>query len=320
MGMKSIYKIFYRVKPWVPRGLQLALRRRMVLRKRAAVSNVWPIDPKAGASPRGWTGWPGGKRFAVVLTHDVESAEGAARCVDLAEKEGRLGFRSSFNFVPERYPVPRDVREDLARKGFEVGCHGLCHDGKYFESWELFSSRAEKINRYLKDWNAVGFRTPSMLHKLEWLHVLDIEYDMSTFDTDPFEPQADGECTIFPFLAWDTARGDGYVELPYTLPQDFTLYILMKERDNGIWKRKLDWIAENGGMALINVHPDYLDLDGKSHSRETYPATHYEEWLEYVSANYAGQYWNALPREVAFFMKRDNRHIVREINLCPGKN
>jgi hypothetical protein len=38
-----------------------------------------------------------------------------------------------------------------------------------------------------------------MYHDLELLHHLDIEYDASTFDTDPFEPQPDGMGTIFPF-------------------------------------------------------------------------------------------------------------------------
>jgi hypothetical protein len=33
----------------------------------------------------------------------------------------------------------------------------------------------------------------------DWLHQLNIEYDLSTFDTDPFEPQPEGRHTIFPF-------------------------------------------------------------------------------------------------------------------------
>jgi len=35
-----------------------------------------------------------------------------------------------------------------------------------------------------------GFSLPSMHHNLEWIGELDIEYDASTFDTDPFEPQS----------------------------------------------------------------------------------------------------------------------------------
>ena len=50
----------------------------------------------------------------------------------------------------------------------------------------------------------MGFRTPTMFHHLEWTGELDIEYDSSTFDTDPFEPQPDGVGTIFPF--WVPAK------------------------------------------------------------------------------------------------------------------
>ena len=84
--------------------------------------------------------------------------------------------------------------------------------------------RARKlINGYLQEWNAVGFRSPSMQHNLDWIHDLDIEYDASTFDTDPFEPQSDGMGTIFPFLVPEQNGQGGYVELPYTLPQDFLI-------------------------------------------------------------------------------------------------
>jgi len=42
------------------------------------------------------------------------------------------------------------------------------------------------------------------------------------------------------------------VELPYSLPQDFSLFVIMRERNIDIWKIKLDWIVEKGGMALLH--------------------------------------------------------------------
>jgi hypothetical protein len=41
-------------------------------------------------------------------------------------------------------------------------------------------------------WYIGNSLSPSMYHDPEMLHQLDIEYDASTFDTDPFEPQPDG--------------------------------------------------------------------------------------------------------------------------------
>ena len=52
------------------------------------------------------------------------------------------------------------------------------------------------------DMESVWVSPPSMHHNLEWIKDLDIEYDASTFDTDPFEPQADGVGTIFPDYMW----------------------------------------------------------------------------------------------------------------------
>jgi len=159
----------------------------------------WPIDHNAGKPPEGWTGWPNGNKFALVLTHDVETAEGLDKCYQLAEIEERLGFRSSFSFVPGDYPVPAALRQSLTDRGFEIGVHGLHHNGNPFRSDSFFKKQAIEINRYLKEWGSVGFRSPSMYHDLELLHHLDIEYDASTFDTDPFEPQPDGMGAIFPF-------------------------------------------------------------------------------------------------------------------------
>src|SRR5690606_27578977 len=123
-------------------------------------------------------------------------------------------------------------------------------------------------------WKAVGFRSGIMLRQLDWIHDLDVVYDASTFDTDPFEPQPEGSHTIFPFRIppGGEERGGGYVELSYTLPQDSTLFLLLGEETPEIWMRKLDWIASRGGLALVNIHPDYIHFSGKR-SSSYYPAS-----------------------------------------------
>jgi hypothetical protein len=86
--------------------------------------------------------------------------------------ESGLGFRSSFNFVPEGYKVSPAIRGTLEKAGFEVGVHGLTHDGKLYSSRVDFEAKAKKINEYIEQWGASGFRSPSMHHNLEWLHAL----------------------------------------------------------------------------------------------------------------------------------------------------
>jgi hypothetical protein len=297
----SVLRIYYILKPFIPRPLQILLRRRLALRKRLLSKNIWPIDERAGKQPKGWLGWPERKKFALVLTHDVETAIGQEKCFGLISLEQKMGFSSSFNFVPERYRVSPDLRRYLTNNGFEVGVHGLTHDGKLYASRKIFKKRAIKINHYLKEWGAVGFRSPAMHHNLDWIQDLNIIYDASTFDTDPFEPYSDGVGTIFPFRVSGSSPGPGFVELPYTLPQDSTLFVLFNERTIDIWKRKLDWVAKNGGMALMLTHPDYMSFNGTIQRSTEYPVQFYEQFLEYVKTRYDGAYWHVLPKDMALF-------------------
>jgi peptidoglycan/xylan/chitin deacetylase (PgdA/CDA1 family) len=296
-------KLFYILKPLIPRSLQIYLRRKLVIRQREKFKDTWPVLLSSAKKPVNWQGWLNNKKFAFILTHDVESIDGHDKCKELMQIEKDLNFVSSYNFVPEKYNVSSELRKYLEDNGFEVGVHGLNHDGKLFSSKSIFNARSKNINKYIKEWGAVGFRAPAMHHNLEWIKQLDIEYDLSTFDTDPFEPQSDGVGTIFPFIVERENKQNGYAELPYTLVQDFTLFILMKEKDISIWKEKIDWIADNGGMVLVNVHPDYVNLNNNP-KMEEFPLELYIDLLKYVKTKYGGKYWNDIPRNVATFVKK----------------
>jgi uncharacterized protein len=300
-------RLYYSIKPLVPPALRMNLRRWFALQKRDRVGDVWPIMPGSQSPPEGWPGWPEGKKFALVLTHDVEGSAGLQKCQQLVDLEKRLGFRSSFNLIPQgEYSSTAKFRQRLIDDGFEVGVHDLYHNGKLFLTKSEFSRNAPHINRHLREWGARGFRSGFMLHNLEWLHELEIEYDLSTFDTDPFEPQPQGRGSIFPF--WVAKPGcpdgaEGYVEMPYTLPQDSTLFLLLGERQPDIWFQKLDWIAKHGGMVLLDAHPDYMAFGSQWQKGREYPVEMYVRLLEYVRSRYAGAYWQALPFEVGRFVR-----------------
>jgi hypothetical protein len=208
----------------------------------------------------------------------------------------------------------------LTRNGFEVGVHDLNHDGKLYRNHREFSRKAQRINSYIREWGAVGFRSGFMMHNLQWLQELNILYEASTFDTDPFEPQPDGAGTIFPFWVPRTNPDEcasaphsalldrvhtlthgGYVELPYTLPQDSTLFLVLGERHPSIWMHKLEWLAKHGGMALPNTHPDYMAIDGLPTGSHEYPIALYRNILAHLSSRYGAAYWHALPRELAAY-------------------
>lgn len=319
--MRLSHRLYYFAKPFLPWRLRMAMRRAAASRTLKSCTETWPINPSAATPPAGWTGWPGGKRFALVLTHDVEGPNGLANCRRLAEVEMELGFRSCFNFIPEgSYRVTAELRHWLQQRDFEVGVHDLHHNGFLYLSAQTFQRKATRINHYLREWGAQGFRSGFMFRNLTWLRQLEIAYDSSTFDTDPFEPQFDGSGTIFPFWvgrpeidgapapATDLNPGartpphrSGYWELPYTLPQDSTLFLVLEKASNEIWLRKLDWLAESGGMALINVHPDYMDVSTRRNGTPRSVGEHYLDLLRHINSRYPDSYWHCLPREMAAF-------------------
>ncbi len=303
MSLNSIFiNVYYPLKPYMPRRVQLTLRRAFALAKRRVHRHCWPVKPGSAMLPDRWGGWPEGKRFALVLTHDVDTQRGHDKCLNLMNMEQEEGFVSSFNFVASEYAVSAGLRNTLVDNGFEVGLHGLYHNAELYESHDKFNRQAVRINEYLHEWQAVGFRSPCMYHNLEWMHALNISYDASTFDTDPFEPQPDGVGTIFPFTV-EAPDGHRYVELPYTLPQDFTLFVLFKEKNIATWKQKLDWVVRHGGMVLLNTHPDYMNFGNEQRSYESYPAQYYRELLRFIEKKYDGCYWHVLHRQMAQFWR-----------------
>jgi peptidoglycan/xylan/chitin deacetylase (PgdA/CDA1 family) len=239
--------------------------------------------------------WPNAAPFAFVLTHDVEDEPGVRHCLALADVEEELGLRSSFNFVPHKYPIDQGVIRELQARGFEIGIHGYNHDGRLFTSRKTFVRRTGPINQAARRYSAVGFRSPMVHRNLEWLQDLDVEYDASYFDIDPYQAMPGGVGGLWPFIA------GRFVELPYTLPQDHTLLIVLQERTPRIWNEKLDFIRRHSGMALMLTHPDYLI--------EPSQLALYRDFLAPVVSS--GDFWHALPKDVArWWRQRDASRLT----------
>jgi peptidoglycan/xylan/chitin deacetylase (PgdA/CDA1 family) len=315
-------RAYYAVKPWLPRAAQLQLRRLYARRQARRDFPAWPVEPllvdhfhahqRAALAASGRERlpivnfWPEGRRFAAVLTHDVEGPAGVANIPRVLEIEARHGMVSSWNFVAEWYAIPDGTFDRIRDAGGEIGLHGIKHDGRLFTDRAVFDATLPLIHRYLREWDAVGFRSPATHRNADWMPDLGCLYDSSFPDTDPFEPQPGGCCSIFPFLLGDL------VELPITLVQDHTMWEILQRDSIDLWVRKSDWIARNHGLINLIVHPDYvvrpdrLDL--------------YDRYLGYLRAlvdDHAG--WHVLPRDVARWWKRraeltvDDRDGVPEI-------
>jgi hypothetical protein len=294
---------YYRVRPAIPRAGQIWMRRQLSHVQARTRFPRWPVESslhdlyarlfrhvtEVAGQPVPWLSpWPHGRTWALVLTHDVETSVGYERMRLLMDVELEHGYRSCWNFVPRRYAVDDGAVKALQRDGFEVGVHGLYHDGRDLESLATLGERLPAIRHYANRWGAVGYRSPATHRRWEWMPLLGFEYDSSYPDTDPFEPQSGGCCTWLPYF------NDGLVELPMTIPQDHTVFVILAQRDGRLWREKAEHVRRRGGMVLLTTHPDYL--------LEERLVGEYRKLLELFAADPAG--WRALPWEVCQWWRR----------------
>jgi peptidoglycan/xylan/chitin deacetylase (PgdA/CDA1 family) len=323
-------RIYYRLKPLMPRHLQIALRRLYArrIRRRLEAGEIfprWPIEPilverrnaelrdellRTGADRVPFVRpWPRGHRFAYILTHDVEGPRGVANIERVLEVERRHGMVSSWNLVADDYAVDPAILDSIRRAGGEIGLHGLTHDARLFESRESFTRQLPRIHEVLRSWGADGFRSPALHRNAAWMRELGCSYDSSFPDTDPFEPQPGGCCSILPYFLGDV------VELPITLVQDHTLWQILQQPDISMWRQKAAWLAREGGLITVLVHPDYM--------LEEQRLAQYDELLGFLAGLERG--WHALPRHVARWWRQRatleaalaSRNGVHEARLEP---
>jgi hypothetical protein len=291
---------YYRVRPLIPRRLQLAARRWLIRRQGTPEFPAWPCDTSVSSLARFYAAcalraagveegsfawfWPDGSHAAVVLTHDVENVDGIRLSLELADLEQERGFRSSFNFGAW-YRIDPGILRELHERGFEIGIHGLTHDRALFASRDAFEERLPALAALAERLGAIGFRSPASHRVFSWLSELPVEYDCTIPNSDPYEPLPGGCCSVWPFLMGPV------VELPYTLPQDHTLLTLLGHRSPELWLAQAAAIERHHGLIQCVSHPDpgYL---GDADKRAVYAA-----FLDGLAER--DRLWRALPREVA---------------------
>jgi hypothetical protein len=301
---------YYRARGLMPRPVWIWLRRRYAPIQARATFPRWPIEPSlhdfldflhslvqsiADEPVPSISPWPDGKQWALVLTHDVETQRGVAALDPVLALERSLGVRSCWNFAPRRYKVTLDQIESLLASGCEVGVHGLYHDGRDLDP-DTLPERLPAMREAAESWRATGFRAPATRRDWATMPMLGFDYDSSYPDTDPFEPQAGGCCAWLPFFNRST------LELPITMPQDHTLFVILRKRDEQTWVRKAEFLRSRGGMVLLDTHPDYLTdpVIFKSYSR----------LLERFAPD--PDAWLALPGEVnTWWRRRAESSLVR---------
>jgi hypothetical protein len=198
--------------------------------------------------------WPHGHQSCTIMTHDVEEAEGVRACDAVMDLDSAVQLAASFQLVPEgRYSFSAAVLDGIRGRGFEVNIHDLNHDGHLYDDRDEFLRRAEKVNAYVKEYDAKGFRSAVLYRNVSWYDAFDFAYDMSVPSVAHLDPQRGGCCTIMPYFVGNI------VELPLTTTQDYSLFNILEDYSIELWKRQADYIIQNHGLLSFNVHPDYLD-------------------------------------------------------------
>ena len=327
-GESALRKVYYLVRPLLTVSVRKHLQRIRLRDWNEIPFPGWPVDPtverilemllilllKAHAVdkiPFVWF-WPNGFPSCAIMTHDVEALPGRDFCSHLMDLDDAHGIKSSFQIVPEgRYPVSKGFLNTIQSRGFEIDIHDLNHDGHLFSDRERYLRRAERINRYSREYGAAGFRSAALYRNLDWFEALDFSYDMSVPCVGHLEAQRGGCCSVMPFFIGKI------LELPVTTTQDYSLFHILNHYSIDLWKRQLALIMEKHGLASFIVHPDYI-LEHRA--RDTYKAL-----LSYLSQlRSEGKIWIALPREVDhWWRERSQMRLSRRGNKWeiegPGK-
>ncbi len=230
------------------------------------------LDPTTEEKREFWE-----KDFGVIMTHDVDTKSGyefgMRKFVEIEKKHDVV---STFNIVPEslEYNLEKDYIKEVVSAGFDIGMHGLHHDGKFvYLAPEDQKTRTTRAAEIAKDLDVpLGYRAP-YLHRtkqlIQYLTENNYDWDSSFPDTDESTVgYADTGCrTVFPFYPlWNDGKSwqrSPVLEIPVSMPQDWTLLYYYKMSENEmmkVWKKKMEYIKSKGGLAVFIIHPDPEDL------------------------------------------------------------
>ncbi|MGA7522130.1 MAG: hypothetical protein WBW84_06590 [Acidobacteriaceae bacterium] len=230
--------------------------------------------------------WPEGHSGCILMTHDVEQAEGRDFCPTLMDIDEAHGFKASFQIIPEvRYTNPPEFLDSIRARGFEVAVHDLNHDGHLYRERSEFLRRVEKINEYGRSFGAEGFRAGVLYRNQEWFDRFEFAYDMSVPNVAHLDPQRGGCCTVMPYFIGKL------LEIPVTDVQDYTLFNILNDFSIDLWKKQTRLILDRHGLMSFIVHPDYV-IDPRNRAV-------FESLLAHLATLVKEEgVWSTIPREV----------------------
>ena len=216
----------------------------------------WPLDLSADVAAD-LAGAPGitFARTPVMLTHDIDSAEGLRNLVGMfLPLEEAVGARSANYVVPCAWPVDPALMQELLARGHEAGVHGYDHANR-----TPFVEPAERERRladgaaFAWRWGGCGYRAPSLLRTAALLAGLQphYRYDSSIPTSGGAFPVPNNGCASA--RPWRFGR---MWELPLSMPRDGSLRFLghSPPEIGALWRRCALTIAASGGTVNLLTH------------------------------------------------------------------
>jgi polysaccharide deacetylase len=197
-----------------------------------------------------------GRPVPVVLTHDVDTAEGFAALPRLLAVEESLGLASLVFLVTHRYPWERATLSRLAERGHAFGVHDTTHDNRlaYLPPARV-EARIRRAQESLGPLDSGAFRAPAFLRSASLYEGMAarVRIDFSTNDSALVWPHpGDGLGSPFP------VRYRRLAVVPTTLPRDGELLALGLDREAtlDLCRRKATQLAHVGAPVVVLTHPD----------------------------------------------------------------
>ncbi len=197
-----------------------------------------------------------GSPVPLLLTHDVDTAQGYANLPRLLQVEEALGLASLTLLVTHRYRWDPEALASLAERGHLFGVHDTTHDNRLaYLPAAAVRERIATAQRPLRPLDCGAFRAPGFLRsRALYEGIADlVSIDLSTNDWALVWPHpGDGIGSPFP------VRYGNLVCVPTTLPRDgelFALGLAGVEQLN-LHQRKATQLWRVGAPAVLLTHPD----------------------------------------------------------------
>lgn len=217
----------------------------------------WPLDLSADllfdlslpATPRPKHKAP------VILTHDIDSAEGLRNLVEhFLPLEESVGARSTSFIVPCAWQIDDGLVSAITSRGHAVGVHGYDHSNLTpFAAPDERKRRLDAALPFAARHGATGYRAPSLLRTRALVADLAPRYrfDSSIPTSGGLFPVPNNGCaSARPFTI------EGILELPLSMPRDGSLRFLGYSPGEiaQLWMDCADLISRAEGVVMILTH------------------------------------------------------------------